>query len=296
MLTASHAAASNRPCHDHLPPTGRAAFKSKSLYHCCAAFSIQSCSQALTAELIDSARPQETKYSFSNIARNSVWKAAQFSSEEHEAWRLMIRDLGFKLPFNTKFEMFMKNYHLFITCFSFSPASISKTFHVLESKPAYLSLVQDWDHMFLNYIWKNGLGLSLHIFMDFMFDPGLGIDSNSSSLTFKFQNSKPFLVKSNELFVTTLYLYPFLLPSFLSVFSEHNTFDLWNAEQSRRRKERTGGEGRGCGMWGIPNGTLFMEMNNTVDTSRVGPVSWERRKEGDEGQIACISGSSFQFC
>lgn len=84
--------------------------------------------------------------------------------------------------------------------------------------------------------------------MDFMFDPGLGIDSNSSSLTFKFQNSKPFLVKSNELFVTTLYLYPFLLPSFLSVFSEHNTFDLWNAEQSRRRKERTGGEGRGCGM------------------------------------------------
>lgn len=120
VLTASHAAASNWPCHSHLPPRGRTAFKSKSLYHCCAAFSIQSYSQALTAERTDSARPQEAKYSFSNIARNSVWKAAQFSSEEHEAWRLMIWDLGFKLPFNTKFEMFMKNDSFYDQFFLFS--------------------------------------------------------------------------------------------------------------------------------------------------------------------------------
>ncbi len=62
------------------------------------------------------------------------------------------------------------------------------------------------------------------------------------------QISKPFLVKSNELFVTTLSVFPFLLRHFLSLFSEHDAFDLWNAEQSRRRNERTGGR-----RWNVRN-------------------------------------------
>lgn len=32
------------------------------------------------------------------------------------------------------------------------------------------------------------------------------------------------------------------------------------------------------GMWKIPNGALFMEMNNTIETSWVKPVSWQKRK------------------
>ncbi len=184
---------------------------------------------------------------------------------------------------------------LFMTSFSFSPHYFQFIFSsCLGIKTSlFESGSRLRPHVPKLYMEKWSWTQSLHIFMDFMFDPGLGIDSNSSSLTFKLQKH---IFNSNELFVTTLYLFPFLLPPFLSVFSEHDAFYLWNAEQSQRRKERTGGERRGCGMWGIPNGTLFMERNNTVDTSRVRPVSWERRKEGDEGQIACISGSSFQFC